>query len=127
MLANESVSINCCLATVSRCGDSLSIPEISHISGREYSRNVRLSLIFGDYVALRVEIHLSLENGSVRFIANCYKHAVGLEDLFLTSLDVSTLDPGNVVVPQYFFHHGVPDEFYFRVLLGTVLHYLTGS
>src|SRR6266571_174801 len=127
MFADEPVSVDRCFATICRGGDGLSVSEISYISSRKYSRNVRFSFIMGNNVAFGVEVHLSLEHRSVWFVSDCHEHAVRLENVFLSSLEVSTLDPRNIAVSQYLIHYRIPDEFYLRVLQGTILHYLTGT
>src|SRR6266571_1079884 len=116
MFADEPVSVHRCFAAISRGGDSLSIPEISYISSREYSRYICFGFVTADDVAFGVQIDLSVEYRSVRFVANCHKHAVRFEKLFLSSLEVSALNPRNVAVSQYFFHDRVPDEVYLRIL-----------
>src|SRR2546425_8051831 len=116
MFADESVSIHRCFAAISRGGDSLSIPETSYISRREYSRYICFSFVTGDNVAFGVQIDLSLEYRSVRFVADRHKHAVRLEKLFLSSLEVFTPNSRNVAVSQYFFHDRIPDEVYLRIL-----------
>src|SRR5712664_4638960 len=103
MFGDELVSVHRCFAAVGRRGDSLSISEISHISSREYSRHICLSFMMCDNVASRVEVHLSIEYRSVRFVADRHKNAVRLEKLFHSSLEISTLNPRNIVVSQYFF------------------------
>src|SRR5438094_6143540 len=127
MFADKPVSIHRCFAAVRCSGDGLSISEISHISSRKYSRNVRFSFIMGDNVAFGVEVHLSLEYRSVWFVSDCHEHAVRLETVFLSSLEISTPDPCNIAVSQYLVHDRIPDEFYLRILQGTVLHSLTRS
>src|SRR5947199_10446972 len=127
MFANEPVSIHRCFAAVRCSGAGLSISEISHISSRKDSRNVRFSLIMGNNVAFGVEVHLSLEYRSVWFVSNCHEHAVGLENVFLSSLEVSTLDPCNVAVPQYLIHYRIPSDFYLLVLQRPVFQSLTSS
>src|SRR5947199_4887495 len=126
MFANEPVSIHRCFAAVRCSGDGLSISEISHISSRKYSRNVRFSFIMGNNVAFGVEVHLSLEYRSVWFVSDCHEHAVRLENVFLSSLEVSTLDPCNIAVSQYLILYRIPDEFYIRVVEGTIFNYLCG-
>src|SRR5437899_9781324 len=121
MFADEPVSIHRCFAAVSRGGDSLSISEISHVSSREYSRYIRFGFITGDNVAFGVQIDLSLEYRSVRFVADRHKHAVRFEKLFLSSLEFLTPNSRNVAVSQYFFHNRIPDEFYLRIPLATLL------
>src|SRR5438128_10564029 len=98
MFADEPVSVHRCFAAISSCGDSLSISEISHISSREYSRHICFSFMTCDNVTSRVEVHLSFEYRSVRFVADRHKHTIRLEKLFLSSLEVSTLDPSNIAV-----------------------------
>src|SRR5947199_5081825 len=127
MFADKPVSIHRCFAAVRCGGDGLSISEISHISSRKYSRNVRFSFIMGDNVAFGVEVHLSLEYRSVWFVSDCHEHAVRLENVFLSSLEVSTLDSCNIAVAHYLIHYRIPYEFYLRVLQRTLLHYLTRS
>src|SRR5207245_10598208 len=90
MFADEPVSIHRCFAAVSRGGDSLSISEISHVSSREYSRYIRFGFITGDNVAFGVQIDLSLEYRSVRFVADSHKHAVRFDQLYLFILDIIT-------------------------------------
>src|SRR3989441_13273753 len=116
MFADEPVSIHRRFAAVSRGGDSLSISEISYISSREYSRYICFSFVTGDNVAFGVQIYLSLEYRSVRFVTDRHKHAVRLEKLFLSSLEVFTPNSRNVAVSQYFFHDRIPDEVYLRIL-----------
>src|SRR6266568_5754304 len=72
MFADEPVSVDRCFATICRGGDGLSVSEISYISSRKYSRNVRFSFIMGDNVAFGVEVHLSLEYCSVWFVSDCH-------------------------------------------------------
>src|SRR5712692_2263393 len=116
MFVDEPVSVDRCFASVCRGGDSLSVSEISHISSRKYSGHVCFSFVAGNNVALGVEIDLSFEYRCVWVVSDCHEHAVGLEKLFLSGLEVSTLDPCNVVVSQYLVHDRIPDEFYLRVL-----------
>src|SRR5437899_7629181 len=116
MFADEAVSIHRCFAAVSRGGDSLSISEISHVSSLEYSRYIHFSFVTGDNVASGVQIDLSLEYRSVRFVADRHKHAVRFEKLFLSSLEVFAPNSRNVAVSQYFFHDRIPDEVYLRIL-----------
>src|SRR5207245_8666070 len=127
MFADEPVSIHRRSTAISSGGDSLSISEISYISSREYSRYVCFSFVTGDNVAFGVQIDLSLEYQSVRFVADRHKHAVRFEKLFLSSLEVFTLNSCNVAFFYFFFHDRIPDEVYLRILYGTFLHYLTGS
>src|SRR2546428_3326707 len=116
MFAAEPASIHRFFAAISRGGDSMSIPEISNISRREYSRYVCFSFVAGDNVASGVQIDLSLEYRSVRFVADRHKHAVRFEKLFLSSLEVFAPNSRNVAVSQYFFHDRIPDEVYLRIL-----------
>src|SRR5205807_6729759 len=116
MFADEPVSVHCCFAAVSRGGDSLSISEISYISSREYSRHICFSFMTCDNVTSRVEVDLSFEYRSVRFVADRHKHTICLEKLFLSSLQVSAPNSRHVAVSQYFFHDRIPDEFYLRIL-----------
>src|SRR6266568_2387078 len=116
MFADEPVSVHRCLAAISRGGDSLSISEISYISSREYPWYICFSFFTGDNVAPGVQIDLSLEYRSVRFVADRHKYPVRLEKLFLSRLEVFTPNSRNVAVSQYFFHDRIPDEFYLRVL-----------
>src|SRR5207244_12824186 len=96
--------------------DILSISEISYISRREYPWYICFSFVTGDNVAFGVEIYLSFEYRSVRFVADRHKHAVRFEKLFLSSLEVFTSYSRNVAVSQYFFHDRIPDEVYLRIL-----------
>src|SRR5207245_8956821 len=125
--ARSPLSIQRYFAAVSAGCNSLSISELSSVFVREYSRYVCFSFVTGDNVAFVVQIDLSLEYRSVRFVANCHKHPVRFEKLFLSSLEVFTPNSRNVAVSQYFFHDRIPDEVYLRILYGTFLHYLTGS
>src|SRR5712691_4367890 len=98
MFADEPVSVHRCFAPVS-CGcDRLSIPEISNVSCRKYSWHVRLGFHVGNDVAFGVEIYLSFEDRSVRFVADRDEHSVCLEQLFLSSLKVLARNPSDMAV-----------------------------
>src|SRR6266849_5673117 len=116
MFADEPVSIDRCFAAVCRGSDSLSISEISHISSRKYSGHVCFSFIPGNNVAFGIEINLSFEYRSVWVVSDCHEHAVGLEKLFLSGLEVPTPNSCNVAISQYLVHDRIPHEFYLRVL-----------
>src|SRR5713101_477143 len=115
MFADEPVSVDRCFASVCCGSDSLSVSEISHISSGKYSGHVGFSFVTCNNVAFGVEIDLSFEYRSVWVVSDCHEHAVGLEKLFLSGLDVSTPDPCNVTISQYLVHDRVQHEFYLRV------------